>query len=72
MLLNAALLVLLGVVVHRTWLLSQFMRDGAKGLQIFLLTMISGLCLITNVIVPFVIAGLVVTALELRTILVEV
>ncbi len=71
MLLNAALLVLLGMVVHRTWILSRFMRDGAKGTQIFLLTMISGLCLITNVIVPFIIAGFLITALELRTLLVE-
>lgn len=71
MLLNAGLLVLLGMVAHRTWVLSGFMRDGAKAVQIFLLTMISGLCLVTNVIAPFIVAGFVVTALELRAVLTE-
>ncbi len=67
MLLNAALLALLGLAVHRTWILSQFMRDGAKSGQIFFLLMVTGLCLITNVIAPFIVAGLIVTALEVRS-----
>jgi hypothetical protein len=71
MLLNATLLALLGLVVHRTWVLSRFMRGGAKSREIFFLLMVTGLCLITNVIAPFVVAGLIVTALELRSILVE-
>lgn len=66
MLLNAALLALLGLVIHRTWVLSRFMRDGAKSRKIFFLLIVTGLCLITNVIAPFIVAGLIVTALEVR------
>jgi len=71
MVLNAALLAMLGMVVHRTWVLSQFMRDGAKSRQIFFLLMVTGLCLITNVIAPFIIAGLIVTAFEVHTLFTE-
>ena len=67
MLLNATLLALLGVAVHRTWILSRFLRDGAKSGEIFFLLMVTGLCLITNVIAPFIVAGLIVTALEARS-----
>lgn len=71
MVLNATLLALLGVVVHRTWILSRFMRGGAKSGQIFFLLMVTGLCLITNVIAPFIFAGLIVTALEVRSLFAE-
>ena len=66
MVLNATLVVVLGLVVHRTWVMSRFMDGGAKSGQIFVLTMVTGLCVITNVVAPFVAAGLVVTALEVR------
>jgi hypothetical protein len=59
----------MGVVVHRTWLLSQFLSDNVKNLQIFALTVVSGLCLITNVFVPFVVVGLLIAAVELRSLL---
>ena len=72
MLLNAALLALLGLVVHRTWVLSRFMRGGAKSRKIFFLLMVTGVCLITNVIAPFIVAGLIVTALELRSLAIQV
>ncbi len=66
MVLNATLVVVLGLVVHRTWIMSRFMDGGAKSGQIFFLTMVTGLCLITNVVAPFVAAGLLVIALEVR------
>jgi hypothetical protein len=71
MLLNATLLALLGFTVHRTWVLCRFMRDGAKSHEIFFLLMVTGLCLITNVIAPFIVAGLIVSALEVRSLLTQ-
>ena len=38
--------------------------------SLFLL-MVTGLCLITNVIAPFIVAGLIVTALEVRSLFVQ-
>ncbi len=67
MVLNATLVVVLGLVVHRTWIMSRFMDGGAKSGQIFFLTMVTGLCLITNVVAPFIAAGLLVAALEVRS-----
>ena len=67
MVLNATLVVVLGLIAHRTWIMSRFMDGGAKSRQIFLLLMVTGLCLITNVILPFVAAGLLVAVLELRS-----
>ena len=67
MVLNATLVVVLGLIARRTWIMSRFMDGGAKSGQIFLLVMVTGLCLITNVILPFVLAGLLVAALELRS-----
>jgi hypothetical protein len=67
MVLNATLVVVLGLVVRRTWVMSRFMEGGAKAGQIFLLIMVTGLCLITNVVAPFVVTGLLVAALEVRS-----
>lgn len=67
MVLSAFVVAALALVIHRTWVLSRFMEGGAKAAQIFFLTMVTGLCLITNVVAPFIIAGLLVTAVELRT-----
>jgi hypothetical protein len=72
MLLNATLLALLCLAIHRTWVLSHFMNGGEKHRKIFFLLMVTGLCLITNVIAPFIVAGLLVTAVELRQAFVEV
>ena len=66
MLLNAAVLVLAGIISYRFWVLSQFLRGGAKAGQIFFLTAVTGACLITNVILPFLIAGAIVAFFELR------
>jgi hypothetical protein len=67
MVLSAFLVAALALVIHRTWVLSRFMEGGAKAAQIFFLTMVTGLCLITNVVAPFVVAGLLVAALEVRS-----
>ncbi|MCH8205172.1 MAG: hypothetical protein IID09_08400 [Candidatus Hydrogenedentes bacterium] len=71
MLLNAAVIVILAVIVHRFWLLSRFMQGGAKSGRIFFLTAVSGLCLITNVISPFLVASAIVSLLELRALLLQ-
>lgn len=55
------------VVVYRLWTLSRFIDGGAKAGQIFFLTMVTGICLVTNVIGPFVFAALIIAALEIRT-----
>jgi len=68
-LLATCLLALLGLVVHRTWRLSQFLPDPVKNQQVFLLTLVSGLCLITNVITPFVVVGLFIAVLEVKSLL---
>ena len=71
MLLNAAVLVLAAIVVHRFWKLSRFMQGGAKSGRIFFLTAVSGLCLITNVVFPFLLASAIVTILELRGLILQ-
>ena len=69
MLLNAALVVSLGLVIYGLWKLSGFMDGGAKAGRIFFLTTVSGLCLIANVIFPFLLASVIVSLMELRTLI---
>ena len=69
MLLNTAILVLVALIVHRFWRLSRFMQGGAKSGRIFFLTAVSGLCLITNVVFPFLLASAIVSILELRALI---
>lgn len=64
MLLYAATALLALAIVHRFWVMSQFLGAGSKAVQIFVLTGVTGLCLITNVILPFVVAGALVTVVE--------
>ena len=71
MLLNAAVLVLLALIVRRLWKLSRFMQGGAKSGRIFFLTAVSGLCLITNVVFPFLLASAIVSVLELRGLILQ-
>lgn len=54
-------------VAYRFWTLSRFIDGGAKAGQIFFLTLVTGICLITNVIGPFVFAALFIAALELAS-----
>ena len=71
MLLNAAVLVLVALIAHRFWKLSRFMQGGAKAGRIFFLTAVSGLCLITNVVFPFLIASAIVSVMELRGLILQ-
>ena len=71
MLLNAAVVILVALLVRRFWKLSRFMQGGAKSGRIFFLTAVSGLCLITNVVFPFLLASAIVTVLELRSLIVQ-
>ncbi len=71
MLLNAAVFILLALIVRRFWKLSRFMQGGAKSGRIFFLTAVSGLCLITNVVFPFLLASAIVSVLELRGLIVQ-
>jgi hypothetical protein len=68
MVLAASVVAMLALVVaYRLWTLSRFIDGGAKAGQIFFLTMVTGICLVTNVIGPFIFAALFVAALEIRT-----
>ena len=71
MLLNAAVVVLVALIAHRFWKLSRFMQGGAKSGRIFFLTAVSGLCLIANVVFPFLLASAIVTILELRGLILQ-
>ena len=71
MLLYAAVVVLVALIAHRFWKLSRFMQGGAKSGRIFFLTADSGLCLITNVVFPFLVASAIVTILELRGLILQ-
>ncbi len=71
MLLNAAIIVLLAVIAHRFWMMSRFMQGGAKSGRIFFLTAVSGLCLITNVVFPFLLASAIVSVMELRGLILQ-
>ena len=71
MLLNAAVLVLVAFIVRRLWMMSRFMQGGVKSGRIFFLTTVSGLCLITNVVFPFLLASAIVVVLELRGLIVQ-
>ncbi len=51
--------------------MSRFMQGGVKSGRIFFLTAVSGLCLITNVVFPFLIASAIVTVLELRSLIAQ-
>lgn len=64
---TVAAVFVLFVVVYRLWTLSRFIDGGAKAGQIFFLTLVTGICLVTNVIGPFVFAALFIASLELRT-----
>ena len=71
MLLNAAVVILVALLVRRFWKLSRFMQGGAKSGRIFFLTTVSGLCLITNVVFPFLLASAIVIILELRGLILQ-
>ena len=71
MLLSAAVLVLVALIVRQLWMMSRFMQGGVKAGRIFFLTAVSGLCLITNVVFPFLIASAIVTVLELRSLIAQ-
>ncbi len=69
MLLYVAVAVLAGFVAHRFWVLSRFMRGGEKSVQIFILTFVTGICLISNVILPFLLTGACIVAVEVHELL---
>ena len=71
MLLEAAVALLIGVIMYRFWVMSRFMRGGAKSGRIFFLTSVSGLCLIANVVFPFLLASAIVSVLELRSLVAQ-
>jgi len=71
LLLSAAVLVLVVLIVRQLWTMSRFMQGGVKSGRIFFLTAVSGLCLITNVVFPFLIASAIVTVLELRSLIAQ-
>ncbi len=71
MLLNAAVFVVLALIVRWFLKLSRFMQGGAKSGRIFFLTAVSGLCLITNVVFPFLIASAIVSVMELRGLILQ-
>ena len=69
MLLYTAVVALLAALLFSLWRMSQFLPDGAKSLQIFLLISVTGLCLVFNVVAPFAIVGSAITAFEARHLL---
>jgi len=71
MLLSTTALVCLALIVYGFWRMSRFMPQGAKGGRIFFLTAVSGFCLIANVVFPFLVAGAIVSVLELRSLVAQ-